>query len=166
MRDRALSSHEQVLALATKRAITAAGGIEVAAAETGKSMTQLSRCNSPNHPDSIALRDALTLDSIGRGHAGSPFIIHAFARLLGGVFVELPQGPADADGMIATVMQLTSELGDVARRISDAFSDDGKCDADEARGALAELDQMDAASARLRLMLNRIVEVPKAEGQA
>lgn len=160
MRSRALTSDEQVLALATKRAIKAAGGIEVASAETGKSTTQLSRCNSPDHPDSISTRDAIILDAIGRGHAGAPFIVSALARIAGGLFIELPQGPADGDGMIATVMQLTSELGDVARRMTDAFADDGKCDAPEARAALAELDEMDAASAKLRLLLNRAIDAP------
>jgi DNA-binding phage protein len=55
MRERALSAEEQVLAQATRRDIQAAGGLEVCAAETGLSTSQLSRCQSNTHADSLSI---------------------------------------------------------------------------------------------------------------
>ena len=153
MRDRALTADEQVLARATKLAVQAAGGLEVCARETGLSTSQLSRCCSPNTPDSIAVRDAVTIESIGHGVAGHPHILRAMARLLGFVLVPLPQALGDSSGAAASVMRLTAELGDVANCICAALADDGEIDAPEAERGLLQLGELDAASAGLRLLL-------------
>jgi len=151
----ALSSEEQALARATKQAIQAAGGLEVCARETGISTSQLSRCCSPHERDSITVRDAATIEAIGHGHDGHPHILRAQARLLGFVLVALPEGPEDADGLMRSMMTLTSELGAVAQAISEALRDQ-KFTPGEALRALAQLDEHDQASAVLRLQLQSI----------
>jgi hypothetical protein len=145
MRDRDLTSDEQVLARATKLAVQAADGLEVCSRETGKSDSQLSRCCSPYMPDSLTIRDAVIIESIGYGKAGHPHILRAMARLLGFVVVPLPTVAGGDDSLLKT----------------EALRD-GKCDAHEAAGILIQLDEHDTVSARLRCELNAIVaEEPK-----
>ena len=117
--------------------------------------------NRRTTPDSLTIRDATIIEAIGHGRTGHPHIVRALARLLGGVFVPLPVGPEDPDGIRGSVVTLTCELGDVARAIGDALSDDGEVDAREATDALLQLDELDAASAALRIKLQRIAATPK-----
>jgi hypothetical protein len=161
MRDRDLTSDEQVLARATKLAVQAADGLEVCSRETGKSDSQLSRCCSPYMPDSLTIRDAVIIESIGYGKAGHPHILRAMARLLGFVVVPLPTVAGGDDSLLKTVAEMMAELGDVATGVAEALRD-GKCDAHEAAGILIQLDEHDTVSARLRCELNAIVaEEPK-----
>ncbi len=151
-RPEALTPDEQVLASATKKAIKASGGLDDCARETGLSTSQLSRCCSPNERDSITIRDALTIESIGHGAAGHPHILRAYARLMNCVVIPMPDGPDDADGLSQSVMTLTAELGDVAQAIAEAMRDRIVTPA-EVAVALEQLDELDQASATLRLKL-------------
>ncbi|WP_230770627.1 phage regulatory CII family protein [Sphingomonas sp. Leaf4] len=168
MADLALPVGEQILALATKHAIQAAGGLSVCASETDLSDSHLSRCSLPNHRDSITIRDAATIESIGHGHAGHPFILHALARVIGGhVVVRLPSSYDDEAGLVASTLELTTELGDVSRAIGDAMSSSGAGGARitpaEARLVEERLDDLDRASARMRHRLRAIAEEGKAK---
>lgn len=155
MRDRALTPEEQVLALATKRDVQAAGGLEVVAAECGLSTSQLSRCGSANHADSLTVRDAATLMALTGQGAGRPHLLHALARLAGKIVID---GPGTVDGpesIQASVMQLVQELGDFSRSVGLATAD-GVWTPREVDAALVELDQHDAVSAATRGKLMRI----------
>lgn len=160
MADPALSPEEQVLALATKEAIRAAGGLEVCARETGLSTSQLSRCSSPHHRDSITERDAARIEAIAHGSPGHPHILRARARQLGGVFVMLPEANCEGSGLPTSVMEMAAELGDVSRAIQDGLSSHGpdgtKMTPAEAQIALEQLHDHEAATARLRLALEQI----------
>ncbi len=162
MRDRALSAEEQVLALATKRAVEAAGGLERCAAETGKSTSQLSRCGSTELPDSMALRDAFTIDALGRGTRGAPFALNALARLHGMILIDGPGAVTDGDCLQASVMELTCELGEVASTIRAATAD-GEWSANEVRATLREFDELDAVSARARAKLMAMLRPDNGE---
>lgn len=146
-----LTPSERALALATKKAITAADGLEFVAAEIGLSTTQLSRCNNPNYRDSITIRDAVQIEQLGNGN----HILRAMARQLGMLVIPVPSTSADPDGLTQTVIELAAEFGDVSRSIYAAVKD-GKCDPSEASAALEQLDQMDEVSAKLRLLLGRL----------
>ena len=98
-----ISSGEKALALATKRAIEAAGGLDPCAAETAIGRSQLSRCGSVNERDSISIRDAVTIDMLGQRSDGHPFILRAMCRQMGGVFVPLPEPQDDVGGLALTV---------------------------------------------------------------
>lgn len=154
MRDRALTLNEKVLALGTKNAVAAIGLIELEP-HVGISRSQLSRCCSIDNVDSITIRDAAIVDSLGDGGL---HILRALAKVLGCVVVPLPEGPDDPTGLQQSAMTLTVELGDVVASIRDALHGDGECDGVEAQRALRELDQLDTASAAIRVMLHRIVE--------
>jgi hypothetical protein len=157
MRDRGLTTDEQVLARATKGGVQAAGGLDICERETGKSDSQLSRCCSTSLPDSISIRDAVIIDAIGVGKAGHPHILRAQARILGFLCVPQPSIPGSDDRLLKTVAEMMAELGDVATEVADALRDDGECDAREARRILIQLDEHDTVSARLRAELNAIV---------
>lgn len=159
MADRDLSVEEQRLARATKMAVKIAGGLDDCAAETGKSTSQLSRCCSPEHVDSITIRDAVVIDSIGFGKAGHPAILNTYARLLGGVYVQLPTGPDDPEGVTASLMEMTAELGDVAAEVRRALSNDGAVDAKEAMAILDHLHELEGKSATMRVLLQHIADM-------
>lgn len=121
-----ISSAEKALALATKRGIEAAGGLEPCAAETAIGRSQLSRCGSVNDRDSISIRDAVTIDLLGQRSEGHPFIVRAMCRQLGGVFVQLPEPQDDADGLTLTVVELAGELGDLSDSVRSALCERGE----------------------------------------
>lgn len=150
-----LTTDEQVLARATKQAIQAAGGLEVCSRETGISTSQLSRCCSPYQRDSLTVRDAHTIEDMAHGKSGHPHILRARARLLGFLMIKLPEATDDPNGLLQSVMTLTAELGDVAQAINDALRDQVVTPA-EAAVAIEQLNQLDEASATLRLQLNSI----------
>lgn len=160
--DNKLPSDEQRLAAATKRDIQAAGGLKVCEEETGTSDSQLSRCCSPNHRDSITLRDALKIQAIGHGESGHPNIINAMARMLGGMFIMLPEAVTDDRQLQLTVLELSGELGDVSRAVSDAIcgSSAGGVDVTpaEASVVLDHLADLDRKSAQLRHQLESIAK--------
>lgn len=163
MRERDITSDEQVLAEATKQAIQAAGGLEVCGRETGKSTSQLSRCCSKFEPDSITIRDANIIEGISHGRSGHPHILRARARLLGFLLVELPEVHDGTDTLAALMTDLACELGDVAQALRDTTSagsaggkdiTKGECDA-----LLAQLDDLDQVSARFRLTIKQMAGV-------
>lgn len=162
MADRGLSPEEQVLALATKRAIQAAGGLEICERETGVSDSQLSRCCSPNQRDSITIRDAVTIESINHGRDGHPHILRAMARAIGGCAVVLLVETDDEREtcLRSAAIELTVELGDFQGSLLDAFraSSAGGETMTPAEAALAieHLDDVDRVSARLRHRLENI----------
>lgn len=153
-----LSAEELILARATKAAIEATGGGKVCLHVTRiQSEAQLSRCASRNNPDSITIRDAAAIESISHGRAGHPHITRALARLAGGVFVPLPEADEAGDGLLASVVTLVEELGDVSQAIRAGLADN-----DFSRGdatlAIDQLDELDQASAALRMKLCAIVD--------
>lgn len=155
MAERALSQAEQALALATKRAVQAAGGLQTCESETGTSDSQLSRCCSPTARDSITIRDAATIDAIGHGVEGHPFILRALARQLGWIVVPRPSTDADPLGMNRAVTRIARELGHVANEITDAEAD-GLFEPHEAEAALREIEHLETETAALRLALERL----------
>ncbi len=163
MADRILSTAEQILAKATKSAIEAAGGLARCEGEVVISDSQLSRCCSPYLSDSITVRDAAAIDAIGHGQPGHPHILRALARVIGGfVVIELPEAIDDDSALVHSVLELSSELGDVSATIAASLRGDSaggaKVVRDEAQAALEHLTHLDQASAKLRRKLERIAK--------
>ncbi len=160
MIERALSPDEQVLARATKRAVETAGGLAICERETGVSDSQLSRCCSPNHRDSLTIRDAVAIDGIGHGKAGHPHLLRAMARVIGGVVViPMPDAGHDPSCLMQSIMEVTAELGDVSRSVVESLHPDSiggeTMTAAEVAISLEHLDRLNEASAKLRLKLQR-----------
>lgn len=122
-----ITTSEKALALATRRAVEAAGGLDRCVIETAIGRSQLGRCGSVNERDSITIRDAVTIDLIGQRSEGHPFIVRAMCRQLGGVFVELPE-PSDEDdvGLTLTVVELAGEMGDLSDSVRAALCHRGE----------------------------------------
>lgn len=163
MADRILSADEQILARATKSAIQAAGGLARCEGEVDVTDSQLSRCCSPYHRDSITIRDAAAIDAIGHGQPGHPHILRALARVIGGfVVIELPEAIDDDSALVHSVLELSAELGDVSATIAASLRGDSaggtKVVRDEAQLALEHLTHLDQASAKLRRKLERIAK--------
>lgn len=161
-----LSPEQQSGCASFKALVRAFGGQEAAASETGVRQQKISDMGLPNVAEfpTLDLIDALEDRTVGL--PGWPHVTHWLCHRRGGVFVPLPQGEDDADGMMVTVAELAGELGDVSRAISDAVcaSGDGGRDitAPEAAAALGELDGLDRTSAQLRLkLLSKIQGEPK-----
>lgn len=152
-----LSPEQQSGCASFKALVRAFGGQEAAASETGVRQQKISDMGLSNVAEfpTLELIDALEDRTVGL--PGWPHVTHWLCHRRGGVFVPLPQGEDDADGMMVTVAELAGELGDVSRAISEAVcaSGDGGRDVTgaEAVSALAELDGLDRTSAQLRLKL-------------
>lgn len=163
MRERDITSDEQVLAEATKQAVQAAGGLEVCGRETGKSTSQLSRCCSKFEPDSITIRDANIIESISHGRAGHPHILKARARLLGYLLVQLPEVHGAGDTLGALMTDLACELGDVAQALRETTSAGSAGGTDitkaECEALLTQLDDLDQVSARFRMTIKQMAGV-------
>lgn len=145
-----IATGEKALALATKRAIEAAGGLERCADETSIRKSQLSRCSSVHEPDSITTRDAITIDLLGARVEGQPFILRAYCRQLGGVFVPLPEPQDDANGLTLSVVELAGDLGDLSDSIRAAISAQGD------RGEEVSPRERDAIRADIQTMLETL----------
>ena len=144
---------ERRLAEATKRAIKAAGNLAICADETGLSDSHLSRCSSINHRDSISIRDAVRIDALG-DERGVPHVLSAMASVLGCVVITLPESVSDDRCLQGAVMELATELGDVARAVSESLcgSSDGGAEltAREAEALLPFIADLERATARIR----------------
>lgn len=136
---RDISAGERALALATKRAVLAAGGQDMCVAETRIGKAQLSRCCGPHEPDSISIRDAVTIDGLAADEEGAPHIINAMARQLGGTFVRWPTAEPTRANLIRAIGELTREHGDAVACVLDCVED----------GRAVTSAQMDKAEAEL-----------------
>lgn len=150
----ALSPDQQSGKASFKALVKAFGGQDAAAEESGvrrQKISDMGLANVAEYPtlDLIDLLEDRTVDL-----PGWPHVTSWLCRRRGGVFVPLPQGGADADGMMRTVAEMAAEFGDVSRAVADAVCPHGpdgeEVNAAEARTALAALDDLDRVSAQLR----------------
>jgi hypothetical protein len=119
-----ISSAQKTLALATKQAIEAAGGVDRCVEVTPVNRSQIYRFCSVTDVDSISIRDANVIDQIGVDIDGQPFILRAMAREQGFALVRLPQGVPDGTGLQQRLVAMTRELGDVAEELMMATASD------------------------------------------
>jgi hypothetical protein len=161
-RDLPLTPDQQSGKAAFKALAKAYGGQQAVEAETGIRQQDISAFGLPTvarfaHVDLI---DRLEDSTVGL--PGWPHVTSWLCRRRGGVFVPLPQAEDDADGIILTVAELASELGDVSRSIAEgvsASSEGGTAITQtEAERALAELDGLDRTSAQLRMKLQTLTK--------
>lgn len=166
MGDRPLSADERRLADATKRAVQAAGGGKVCEAETGLSDTRFSCYCSKFDRASISVRDAVRIDAIGAHENGHPHILNTMAGILGAVVIMLPDQDGPEQCLRTGVMDLSIELGDVSRAVSEALAGTGEQGATvtqrEAESALEHIADLERATARLRYQLARMTKPSEA----
>lgn len=149
-----LTPDQQTGKAAFKALAKAFGGQQAVEAETGIRQQDISDFGLPNVAKfaTIDLIDRLEESTVGL--PGWPHITSWLCRRRDGVFVPLPKGGADADGMMRTVAEMAAEFGDVSRAVADAVCPHGpdgeEVNETEARTALDALDDLDRVSAQLR----------------
>jgi hypothetical protein len=154
-----LSSEEQTQKLAVRRAIAAAGGQIDCALETRAGRSQLQRCASANDTDSLTLRDAHTIDSIGAHVDGHPFIARTMARLQGYGLHVLPEARAGSGHWWDHCGALTMEAGEIVAKIGKGMADGGLCARDvNASGLRADAQQLLEIAATLLAELDAVGE--------
>ncbi|MDZ7894201.1 MAG: hypothetical protein U5M50_04085 [Sphingobium sp.] len=141
---RDIMAGERALALATKRAVQSAGGLDMCVGETRIGKAQLSRCSAPHEPDSISIRDAVTIDALAADEEGAPHIIGAMARQLGGTFVRWPDVAPSRDNLIRAARELAREHGDAVTCVLSCAEGNA---AEAAQLTLAEKELQDLADA-------------------
>lgn len=145
-----------------KALVKAYGGQEAVAAEFGLRQQKISDMGLPNVAEfaTIDLIDAL--EDRTHGTAGWPLVTNWLCRRRGGVFVHLPQGSEDGDGLMRTVIEMAGDLGDVSDAVAHALSPSSEAGEQvsrvEALAALERLAALDGTSARLRRSLTHIID--------
>ena len=107
----------------------------------------------------MPVQDVAALERVTHGTAGHPQVTRELCRLAGGVFVPLVQPGISHDCLRAGVMRLSSELGDVAREIDAALTDDEVC----AREEVAIHRQIDELVAKA-IELKQVVTLAARDG--
>lgn len=142
----------RALKLATGELVQALGGIEGAAASLEKGKSVVGRWANRADPDHfINIADLVALELL----SPRPVVTELLCKMAGGLFVPHVDLAADEGSLAWMVMQLSKELGDVSGEMAGALAD-GQVTAREAGAALAQLDDLDRVSQRLRGALARI----------
>lgn len=145
-----LSVRQQRLKAASSDLVGAAGGIEAAADMVAKGKSTIGRYVNINDEEySMPVDVVAALERVTHGTAGHPQVTRELCRLAGGVFVPLVKPGVSHDCLRAGVMRLSSELGDVAREINAALTDDEVC-AREETAIHRQIDELVAKAIELK----------------
>lgn len=137
---------------AVRAAIHANGGIDGAAATTGKARSTTGAWNNLNEADLPTLGDALALDEIALSGTGRAPILHALAAELGHVTIRLPEAQGAGEAVVLALADATGEFGDVAHAITDALRD-GRISGRDPQAIISEIDEAQAKLAVLRALV-------------
>ena len=105
--------------LATRQAVTDAGGVEAAAAILRVSIGHVSKYQTGHAPDILTLSGALMLAE----HSGTRAFAELFADLAGCRLVDQHDADAAAPTEIAAMMATVSECSEVSHQIAEALRD-------------------------------------------
>lgn len=141
------------LKIATDKLVSANGGPAKAGIAIGIDQRRVSERASRDTDVFMNIKDVAQLEDRTSSMAGHPHVTRALAARQGFLLVKVPQALDGGGAFSASVMTLTVELGDVANGICRALANDGEIDPREAVSILEQIDELDAASAALRLML-------------
>lgn len=136
---------------ALARQVKALGGEKVAAGITGHSTSQVQRWTSREHPDFPNVAAALELDA----NAPEPLVAQVLCRLLGGVFVALPEGEREPGAMADHVMEIVAQVGDLTSAVRMALAD-GHVDLADVRRLRGELFELITSAVAFDQMLAAI----------
>ena len=144
----------RMLKLTFRDLIAACGGVEAAAAccRVGKSMIANYASLVPAHAESFAPIDVVQcLEAI----AGEPIVTRLMASEAGGVFVALPDAPADRGELLGLIAAHAREASDMTTAICTALADGhvGQAEATMARRTVRDVLAVVAAlDAELKLL--------------
>ncbi len=110
----------------------------------------LNKTNPTNDRNKLTLREAVAM-ILATGNAE---IVQVMAHIAGGEFV--PKAPEVTPGVMAAVLKVVSEQGDVSRAIAGALSD-GRISCREGHQITQEIDQAMDALRSLRVAVGDVV---------
>lgn len=152
-----LSPQQARIKQAVIEAVEVCGGVDGAAALVDKSRSLAGSWRNINQTDLPRVDDATKLDSVAVAQGREPPVTSAMARELGGVFLPLPAAdPCDA-ALPGHVMHLTTELGDLSRRVGEALADGKVCRNDAAK-IEREINDLIAVAVRARAHVQQLQE--------
>lgn len=142
--------------IALKRATTdmvkGVGGIEAAAAFTRVGKTMLADYGSLNKPECFAPIDVIAdLEPLARERSGWPHVVQALCRMLGGVFVPVPEAPVTGSDLFEKHAALAKEASDVTGAIC-AGMKDGKWDPEDGAELEKHCDELLVVVVRMRAL--------------
>lgn len=148
-----LTVTQQRLKVAARALVGAAGGIEAAADILGKGKSTVARWQSINDEDySMPIDAVAALEAVTHGTIGAPQVTRELCRLAGGVFVPLPDIDIADDCLRGGVMQISTELGDVARELNSALGD-GRITVRERESVVREINDLIGKAVELRQLV-------------
>lgn len=148
--------------IAVRKAIGAAGGIEVVAAALGYSKSHVGRWNCLNNPDLPGRDIRIELDELALANGGDAAILRAYARQLDHVVFRLPEAFGETERLTLQLAEATGEFGEIAQVVVAALSD-GSISAREEGEIAAKIDDALAALVKLRAL---VVEEEPASSSA
>ncbi len=153
-----LAVWQQRLKAASRDLVGACHGIEAAGDIVGKGKSAVGRWVNINDEDySMPIEAASAMERVTRGTPGWPQVTSELCRLAGGVFVPLPDAAAGDGELRAGVMQLSSELGDVARELDSALRDE-RITVREETAIHRQIDDLIAKAAELKRAVTLAVD--------
>lgn len=141
------------LKIATEKLVKANGGPSPAGVALAVDPKRVSECANRNTAVFMSIKNVAQLEDRTCTMPGHPHVTRALAARQGFLLVRVPQALDGGGAFSASVMTLTGHLGAVANGICHALRNDGEIDGDEADDIMRQLDELDADSAALRLML-------------
>jgi hypothetical protein len=142
------------LKIATRKAIKAVHGTEMAAEITGSRQQRMSDCQLPNTPDFLRLDEAHALDESSRGSADFPAITRAMARNHG--FALLPliddAGALGEGEWHQAIAAVSREANEAVARVCSALPEGVTPEEIHEGQIIEEIDDAIAALARLRAL--------------
>lgn len=130
---------------ASRTAVELCGGVDGAAATTGRGRSTCGRWMNRNEADLPTLDSALALDGVAVARGEAPPIVSALARELGKVLIDPPEGELSQAGWLVRLSGVASVTGQLHSEFCAALAD-GEIGAGERR-ALRTL--IDAAQTKL-----------------
>lgn len=151
------------LSLAARSAVESCGGVDGAAATTGRGRSTAGRWMNRNEPDQPPVDAALAMDLAVVLQGKAPPITSAMAAELGFALLRLPEGVCGSGEWHEAMGRLAGEVGDVMNRICSALADDNAVSAADVRrlNIVGEIDE-----AVQQLMTLRQLAVATIDGGA
>jgi hypothetical protein len=142
------------LSAGSRSAVEQCGGVDGAAATSGRGRSTAGRWMSRNDPDQPPLDAALAMDQVVVLQGRIPPILSAYARELGHVAIRLPDAPDGSTGWHQSMGTVSSQVGEAMARICTALGDDGAVSAREVAtlNIVGEIDGAIEALVAMRAM--------------
>ena len=160
--NRALSSVDRALKVASRALVKGCGGGEGAAATlaaaSGVSVRQqrMSDCGNLNEPCWLKIDEVGHLEDVAERDSSWPPVTRALAVRHGFLLVQAPRAEASTGDYLRVIAELMKEGGDVSSALMNAIADDDDISAEEAASVLPEIHQLIQAAVGLELRLQSL----------